>query len=81
MLLPDPKRIKTCGACGEKSEGDTTECATYTYKGLECAVLDVRGHHCEKCGEVTMDGKEGDRYLSQTNIFRYVVDIFKGEDK
>lgn len=70
--------IKTCGACGSKGEADTTECVTYKYKGLECTVPDVTGYHCKKCGEVAMNDIEGGRYLTQTNIFRHVVDLIRG---
>jgi YgiT-type zinc finger domain-containing protein len=72
--------IKTCGVCGVKSEGDTTENVTYRYKGLESTVPNVTGHHCPHCGEVAMDYVEGGRYMAHTNIFRHVVDIITGGD-
>lgn len=72
--------MKKCGACGTLGETDTTECVVYKYKGSELSLPDIKGHHCKSCGEVTMDGKVGDKYLSQTKIFKNVIDvILKGK--
>ena len=62
-----------CPSCGGAELIQDTRDVPYSYKGESVAVPGVSGQFCPVCGEVLLDGVEGDRYVRLLSDFRREV--------
>jgi len=62
-----------CPCCGAAELIHDTRHVSYTYKGEATDIPDVTADFCPACGEVVLDGKEGDRYSQLIGAFQKQV--------
>ena len=59
-----------CPSCGAAELIHDTRDLPYTYKGETTAIPSVTGDFCPVCGEVILDGKQGDRYSELIGLYQ-----------
>lgn len=63
-----------CPVCGGAELVRSTQDLPYTYKGKTTTIPAVTGDFCDVCGDMLLDGEQGDRLSSLARAFANKVD-------
>ena len=62
-----------CPSCGAAKLIHDTRDVAYVYKGEDTEIAAVTGDFCPACGEVVLNGEQGDRYSELVGVFQKQV--------